>query len=116
MCDSVSHVSFYPEGLLGESKKMSKLPEKIRKKLKQEARTWDTSIPHEKPEQVEKFLDKADLFVATRPARRPVSVRIDPFDLSMVKRIARQKGIPFTQLMSMWLHEKIEQEKAGAGP
>jgi hypothetical protein len=28
-----------------------------------------------------------------------------------LKRIARRKGIPFTQLMSMWLHEKIEQEK-----
>ncbi len=94
---------------------MSKLPEKIRRNLKKEAREWDNSIPHERPKKVEASLEKAPLFVVTRPARRPVSIRIDPFDLSMVKRIARQKGIPFTQLMSMWLHEKVEQEKIRAG-
>jgi hypothetical protein len=33
----------------------------------------------------------------------------------LLKRIARNKGIPFTQLMSMWLHEKVEQEKTRAG-
>jgi hypothetical protein len=42
-------------------------------------------------------------------------VRLDPFDLALLKRIARKKGIPFTQLMSMWVHEKINQEKAEAG-
>ncbi len=40
---------------------------------------------------------------------------MDPFDLSMAKRVARRKGLPCTQLMSMWLHEKIEQEKVAAG-
>jgi len=42
-------------------------------------------------------------------------VRLDPFDLALLKRIARNKGIPFTQLMSMWLHEKVEQEKIRVG-
>ena len=93
---------------------MSKLPEKIRKRLKEEAQIWDTSIANEKPEKVEKLLDRAEPFMATRPPRQPVSLRVDPFDLSMAKRIARRKGIPFTQLMSMWLHEKIEQEKTKA--
>jgi len=95
---------------------MSKLPERIRKKLKKEAREWDACIAKEKPEEVTRLLNKADFFSAQRPARQPVSLRVDPFDLSMAKRIARRKGIPFTQLMSMWLHEKIQQEKAGAGP
>ena len=94
---------------------MSKLPEKIKKKLKEEARTWDASLRKEKPETVERLLDKAELFNAVRPPRQPVSLRIDPFDLSVAKRIARRKGIPFTQLMSMWLHEKIEKEKTEAG-
>lgn len=93
---------------------MSKLPEKIRKKLKGEARSWDASIANEKPEKIQEILEKAETFFATRPPRQPVSLRIDPFDLSMLKRIARRKGIPFTQLMSMWLHEKIEQEKIEA--
>lgn len=100
-----------PKSLFKENQQMSKLPEKIRKKLKKEARSWDTSIAKEQPEEVQKLLDQAEPFVASRPPRQPVSLRIDPFDLSMAKRIARRKGIPFTQLMSMWLHEKIEQEK-----
>ena len=94
---------------------MKKIPQKIKKKLKSEAKAWDASISQEKPEEVSKLIEKADLFVASRPPRQPVSVRLDPFDLALLKRIARNKGIPFTQLMSMWLHEKVEQEKMRAG-
>ncbi len=93
---------------------MSKLPAKNRKRLKNEAETWDTSIAHENPKKVGELLEKAELFLANRPPRQPVSLRVDPFDISMAKRIARRKGIPFTQLMSMWLHEKNEQEKGQA--
>ena len=32
----------------------------------------------------------------------------------MVKRLARKKGVPHTQLMAAWLHERIEQEKDAA--
>jgi predicted DNA binding CopG/RHH family protein len=94
---------------------MSKLPQRIRTKLKREAQAWDSSIVKERPEEVSRLLDKADFFVAHRPPRQPVSLRLDSFDLSLLKRIARRKGIPFTQLMSMWLHEKVEQEKSHAG-
>ena len=90
---------------------MTKLPQKIRMRLKREAQAWDSSIAKEKPEGVSRRLEKAEFFLAQRPQRQPVSVRLDPFDLSMLKRIARKKGLPFTQLMSLWLHEKIEQEK-----
>jgi predicted DNA binding CopG/RHH family protein len=94
---------------------MKKIPKKFKKKLKSEAKAWDSSISQEKPEEVAKLIERADLFVAYRPPRQPVSVRLDPFDLALLKRIARNKGIPFTQLMSMWLHEKVEQEKTRAG-
>ena len=90
---------------------MKKLPTRIKIGLKKEARAWDLSIAKEKPETVSGLLNEAQLFVARRPPRQPVSIRLDPFDLSLLKRIARNKGIPFTQLMSMWLHEKVEQEK-----
>jgi hypothetical protein len=36
---------------------------------------------------------------------------MDPFDISMIKRLARKKGVPHTQLMAMWLRERIEREK-----
>jgi len=94
---------------------MKKIPSKIKKRLKSEAKAWDASISQEKPEEVSRLIDKADLFIAYRPPRQPVSVRLDPFDLALLKRIARNKGLPFTQLMSMWLHEKVEQEKIRAG-
>jgi len=94
---------------------MKKFPKRIKMGLKKEAKAWDSSISQEKPEEVSGLLGKAQLFVARRPPRQPVSVRLDPFDLALLKRIARNKGIPFTQLMSMWLHEKVEQEKTRAG-
>jgi len=94
---------------------MKKFPKRIKMGLKKEAKAWDSSISQEKPEEVSGLLGKAQLFVARRPPRQPVSVRLDPFDLALLKRIARNKGIPFTQLMSMWLHEKVEKEKTEVG-
>ncbi len=93
---------------------MKKFPKRIKMGLKSEARAWDSSIMKEKPEEVSGLLGKTQLFVARRPPRQPVSVRLDPLDLALLKRIARNKGLPFTQLMSMWLHEKVEQEKTQA--
>ena len=94
---------------------MSKLPGKLRNQLKKEAFVWEASLSEERSEKVEKLLERAEVFQAKRPPRLPVSLRVDPFDLCLVKRIARRKGIPFTQLMSMWLHEKVEEEKTEAG-
>ena len=90
---------------------MTSLPKEIVKDLKEEAKAWDKAIAGESPERIEQMLDEAEPFKAPRPPRRPVSIRLDPFDLSMVKRLARKKGIPHTQLMAVWLHERIEAEK-----
>ena len=90
---------------------MSNLSKKIRNHLKKEATEWDSSITQEQPEYVEKLLQQAEPFKIPRPPRQPVSIRMDPFDISMAKHLARKKGIPHTQLMAAWLHERIEQEK-----
>lgn len=94
---------------------MSKLPKKIRKHLSKECRNWDASIAGESATTVEQLLERAEPFKISRPPRQPVSLRVDPFDLAMLKRLARQKGLPHTQLMAMWLHERIEQERNGHG-
>ncbi len=94
---------------------MSKLPDKVRKRLEKEGCKWDVSISGESPEKVRYLLEQAEPFEISRPPRQPVSVRLDPFDLAMLKRVARQKGIPYTQLIAMWLHERIEEEKSEAG-
>jgi len=94
---------------------MNRLPKEIKKNLKEEAKAWDSMIAEESPEHVQKMLDEAEPFKIPRPARQPVSIRLDPFDIAMVKRIARRKGGPHTQLMATWLHERIEREK-GVSP
>lgn len=94
---------------------MNRLPKEIKKDLEEEAKEWDRTIAEESPEHVQKMLDRAESFKIPRPPRQPVSIRLDPFDIAMVKRIARKKGIPHTQLMATWLHERIEREK-GVSP
>ena len=89
---------------------MSRLPKEIRTSLQEEAKEWDIAIPGESPEQVQRLLDKAKPFNVPRPARQPISLRLDPFDISMIKRLAHKKGITHSQLMAMWLHERIEEE------
>ena len=90
---------------------MSKLPKKTRNGLKKEAIQWDTAISGESPEQIQELLNDAEPFKVPRPARQPVSLRMDPFDVSIIKRLARKKGVPHTQLMAMWLRERIDREK-----
>jgi hypothetical protein len=95
---------------------MTRLPKEIRNRLLEEAKEWDTTVARETVEDVQKLLDEAEPFEVPRPARQPVSVRLDPYDISMIKRLARKKGIAPTQLMALWLHEKIEQEKKFSAP
>lgn len=90
---------------------MSSLPNKLGKHHKKEAGEWDAGVATETPEAVQRLLDEAEPFEVPRPPRQPVSLRLDPFDISILKRIARKKGIPYTQLVATWLHERIEQEK-----
>jgi hypothetical protein len=90
---------------------MSRIPKKTRNNLKEEATWWDSSISRESPEQIQELLNDAEPFKIPRPPRQPVSLRMDPFDLSMIKRLARKKGVPHTQLMAMWLRERVEKEK-----
>ena len=90
---------------------MNRLPKEIKKDLKEEAKEWDRTIAAESSEHIQEMLDQAESFKIPRPPRQPVSIRLDPFDIAMVKRIARRKGVPHTQLMATWLHERIEREK-----
>jgi len=91
---------------------MSKLPLETRNRLRDEARDWDAAILTESPDEVQELLTEAESFGSRRPVRRPVSLRLDSSDIAMLKRLARRKGIPYTQLMALWLHERIEQEKS----
>lgn len=90
---------------------MNRLPRKTRNSLQKEAIQWDTAISGESSEEIQELLNNAETFRVPRPARQPVSLRMDPFDISIIKRLARKKGVPHSQLMAMWLRERIESEK-----
>ncbi len=94
---------------------MTKLPKEIRKRLRSESTAWAEAIHSETLAETQALLDQAEPFEVQRPPRKPVSVRLDAFDLALIKRIARQKGIPHSQLMALWLHERLQQEKIAAG-
>lgn len=80
----------------------------------QEARQWDEELAHESLEAFEAKLNQAELLEAERLPRQPVSVRLDPKELALLKRYARDKGIPHSQLVAMWIHERLSQEQEEA--
>jgi len=109
----ISNVIIYSIELFEEDQTVSRLPKKLRNDLKKEARECEAAIARETPEQTRRLLSRAEKFEVPRPSRQPVSIRLDAFDVSMIKRLARRKGVPYTQLIALWLHERIEREKAG---
>ena len=100
VCSGISDVGLYQKSLSKKDKSMSKLPKAIRDKLRKEAHDWDTAIARETPAETEQVLKHARPFEIPRPPRKPVSVRMDSFDLAMLKRLARKKGLPPAQLMA----------------
>jgi hypothetical protein len=90
--------------------KASRLPQRIVQRLRKEALAWDQAGRKETDGQVTALLEKAKVFRVTRPAREPVSVRLDPEDIFLLKRLARRKGIPSSQLMALWVHERVVRE------
>jgi uncharacterized protein (DUF4415 family) len=46
----------------------------------------------------------------TRPAKKPIGLRLRADYLDALKRVALRKGIPYQTLMQMWLVDKLRQE------
>ena len=90
---------------------MKRLPRETRNSLQKEAIQWEAAISRESSEEIQELLNNAESFRVPRPARQPVSLRMDPFDISIIRRLARKKGVTHTQLMAMWLRERIESER-----
>jgi len=88
----------------------SRLPARIVQRLRKEALTWDRAGSAESGREAAARLDEALVFTVSRPAREPVSVRLDPQDVFLVKRLARRKGIPSSQLLALWIHERVVTE------
>jgi hypothetical protein len=81
--------------------KASRLSEKIVRRLRKEAGAWDRARVTETDNETGALLDGAEVFKVSRPAREPVSVRLDPRDIFLLRRLARRKGIPSSQLIAV---------------
>jgi predicted DNA binding CopG/RHH family protein len=88
----------------------SRLPHRIIQRLRKEALVWDRAMARESEARVTAQIEKAEVFKLSRPARERVSVRLDPQDIRLLKRLARRRGIPHSELIAQWVHERIERE------
>ncbi len=93
-----------------QAMKMSRLSKQVVLRLGKEATAWDRARAVESDRQVSRLLEDAEVFAVARPAREPVSVRLEPRDIFLVRRLARRKGIPPAQLLSLWVHERVVSE------
>ncbi len=86
---------------------MSKLPKFA--SVQEEALFWDT---HNSTE----FLDDTEsvdvAFVDARPAKKLITLRLDPGAIERLKEIAQRKGLGYQTLMRMWVMERLTQEYA----
>ncbi len=89
---------------------MSRLSAGIVRRLRKEAHAWDRARASESEREVAARLDEAEVFTVNRPAREPLSVRLDPQDVFLLRRLARRLGIPSSQLLGIWIHERVARE------
>src|SRR5574341_1990438 len=77
------HVKGRAACLLEENQavRMSRLSERIVQRLRTEAVVWDRARTRESDREVTARLGEAQVFKISRPAREPVSVRLDPQDI-----------------------------------
>jgi len=46
-----------------------------------------------------------------RPTKKRVSLRVYPYHLAEVKRIAKEKGMPYQTMIGHWIAEKVAEER-----
>jgi len=51
--------------------------------------------------------------VARAEVKKPVTLRLEPWQIAAAKQAARQKSIPYQTLLRMWIAERLAKEHAG---
>jgi predicted DNA binding CopG/RHH family protein len=46
-----------------------------------------------------------------RPTKRPITMKVYPYILEEIKRLAAEKGMPYQTLIGQWLAERVSQEQ-----
>ncbi len=83
----------------------------MKRKIKNEADYWDELLLNESIDVFENDLDKSDKFTAVRPPKVNVTLRLDPTDLSLLKRKSHKLGIPHSQVIASIVHQALRKDK-----
>lgn len=68
------------------------------------AEFWET---HDSTDYVDQ-MEEADVQIEVPEDYRVISLRLDAKDNESVKTIAREKGVPYTVLLRMWIKERLQ--------
>ena len=82
------------------------------KQIEKESTYWDNILENESLADFENDLKKSEIFSAQRPPKVNVTLRLDPLDLSLIKRKANKLGLPHSQLIASIVHQSLRKEKA----
>jgi len=84
------------------------------KQIEKESTYWDNILETENLTDFENDLKKSEIFTAQRPPKVNVTLRLDPLDLSLIKRKANRLGLPHSQLIASIVHQSLQREKTYA--
>ncbi len=84
------------------------------KQIEKESTYWDNILENENLTDFENDLKKSEIFTVQRPPKVNVTLRLDPLDLSMIKRKANKLGLPHSQLIASIVHQSLRKERAFA--
>jgi len=45
--------------------------------------------------------------------KKPVTLRLEPYQIAAAKRVAREKSVPYQTLLRMWIAEGLAKERSG---
>ena len=45
--------------------------------------------------------------------KKPVTLRLEPYQIAAAKRVAREKSVPYQTLLRMWIAEGLAKERTG---
>jgi predicted DNA binding CopG/RHH family protein len=80
-----------------------KLPEMTGWSDEQIAEFWET---HDSTDYLDQMED-VEVELEIPQDYRVISLRLEAEDIEKAKRLARQKGLPYTVLLRMWIKEKL---------
>jgi len=84
-------------------------------KTEEEARFWDEHdntefITDLEPVDIKVSPELENEILNKRELKKPITLRLEPYQIDAVKKIAVKRGLPYQTLIRMWINEKIKND------